>query len=534
MAAAFTAGWLILARLTESWPFAQGSLQRQVAAARWRWRAGSLLAGGLPVVCFPQPSLWWAAWICLVPWMILLRSAPTPREAAVRGWCGAVGFLVTVHYWLLPNTGPFLLLVAGFVALLWIPWAATVWALLSGEPSAARLVGALLVVPSGWTIVEAVRSWSALGGPWGLLGASQWRAPGLLAPASLGGVWLVTFLIVAANTALTVLVLAPPTRVRLIAVLVACAFVAAGPVWYRVERAPSGPGQLKVALVQPGVIADGIERLNVEEALTRELPPGRFDLIVWGESSIDLDLFTRPDLQARLAALAVTTGSDLLVNVDATTRSGSIEKQAVLIGPRGIVSTYEKRRLVPFGEYIPFRDALGWLSDITAAAGRDRTRGSQLVVMHADGVAFAPLICFEIAFPDMSRRAVSEGAQLLVYQSATSTFQDSWAPDQQASLAAVRAVETGRPVVQGTLTGTSAAFTAQGRRLSWFDTHQRGTAQLSVPMASRPTPFVRFGDWVLALSFIVLAVGAVTASLRAAHRLPLPTMPPCRDRLSVR
>jgi apolipoprotein N-acyltransferase len=524
LAAAFAAGWLVLARVTRSWPFSRAVTkpERTAVPDRWRCRVLALLAGALPVVSFPDPALWWFAWFSVVPWLIVLRGAPTAREAAVRGWWGAVGFLLAVHYWLLPSTGPFLLLIVAFLGVLWMPWAATVWGLLRHPPSPGRLAAALLVVPAGWVIVEAMRSWSALGGPWGLLGASQWRAPYLLSPASLGGVWLVSVLIVSVNTVLAGLVLATRTRVRLAAAAVAAALVAAGPLWYLLEPPPAGQLTFDVALVQPGVIHDEQQRLNTEEALTRALPRGRFDLIVWGESSIAFDLFSRPDLQAQLQSLAAQTGSDLLVNVDATSTSGAIEKTAVLIGPQGILSRYEKMRLVPFGEYIPFRDALGWLSDITRAAGRNRSRGSQLVVMHANGVAFAPLICFEIAFPDMSRRAVADGAQLVVYQSATSTFQGSWAPDQQASLAAVRSVETGRPVVQATLTGTSAVFTAQGDRLAWFDTHERGTVKVSVPLASRATPFVRFGDWVLAWSFVVLAAAAIIASLRAAQRTPKP------------
>jgi apolipoprotein N-acyltransferase len=524
LAAGFALGWLILARVTASWPFVPAVMMRPAVPQRWRWRAVTLLVGALPVVTFPQPSLWWTVWVALVPWLILIRHAPSAREAAVRGWWGAFGFLVAVHYWLLPNAGPFLAVIAGLVATLWVPWAMTVWGLLSPALSGRRLAAAMLVIPAGWTIVEALRSWSALGGPWGLLGASQWRAPPFLAPASLGGVWLVSALIVAANTAIAVVVLASRTWLRFTAAVVALATIAVGPCWYQVEAAPSGTARWSVALVQPGVIDDDAQRLSAEEAMTRALPADQFDLIVWGESSVPFDLFSRPDLQQQLSALASHAGTDLLVNVDATSARGAIEKTAVLVGTHGVLDTYQKMRLVPFGEYIPFRDALGWLSDITKAAGRDRSRGSHLVVMPAQEVAFAPLICFEIAFPDMSRRAVQDGAQLVVYQSATSTFQDSWAPDQQASLAAVRAVEIGRPVVQATLTGTSAAFTAQGQRLAWFDTRDRGVVPVSVPLVSRATPFVRFGDWVLAWSFIVLTGGAIAASLNSGReRAPAAT-----------
>jgi apolipoprotein N-acyltransferase len=84
------------------------------------------------------------------------------------------------------------------------------------------------------------------------------------------------------------------------------------------------------------------------------------------------------------------------------------------------------------------------------------------------------LICFESAFPDMSRADARRGAQLIVYQTSDSTFQGSWAPAQHASLGALRAAETGRPVVQAALTGVSAAYDAQGRLLASMTTAQRG------------------------------------------------------------
>jgi apolipoprotein N-acyltransferase len=514
LAAAFAASWLAFARSTRCWPFQAAPAPRPVPPRRWRWRAAGLAAGALPVLALPQPTLWWLAWAALVPWLMLLRAAPSGREAAVRGWWVAVGFLISMHYWLLPSTGPFLPLASALLGLLWMPWSAAVWRLLSARQSGPRFAAGLLVIPAGWVLIEAIRSWSALGGPWGLLGASQWHVPALLAPASLGGVWLVSFLIVATNVALTMLVTSPRVRLRMTAAITALAILAAGPLWYRIEPRPSGPAALRVALVQPGVIADRQQRLAAEDALTRAVPPGSADLIIWAESSVGVDLFTNPDLQARLESLVVGQHSDLLVNVDAQTSSGAIEKTAVLIGPTGILGSYQKMRLVPFGEYIPFRAVLGWLADITKAAATNRSRGRHLVNLHAAGVTFAPLICFEIAFPDMSRRAVLDGAELLTYQSAVSTFQGSWAPDQQASLAALRAVETGRPAVQATLTGTSVAFTARGQRLAWLNAHHRGVVQVSVPLANRSTPYLRFGDWTLAWSLIILASAAITASLR--------------------
>src|ERR1039458_10120839 len=84
------------------------------------------------------------------------------------------------------------------------------------------------------------------------------------------------------------------------------------------------------------------------------------------------------------------------------------------------------------------------------------------------------LICFESAFPDMSPVDTDLGAQLIVYQTSDSTFQRTWAPAQHASLSAVRAAETGRPVVQAALTGDTVAFDERGRLVGWAGSSERG------------------------------------------------------------
>ncbi len=109
------------------------------------------------------------------------------------------------------------------------------------------------------------------------------------------------------------------------------------------------------------------------------------------------------------------------------------------------------------------------------------------------------LICFESAFPDMSRVETDQGAQLIVYQSSTPTFQGTWGPDQHASLAAIRAAETGRPVVQAALTGDTVAFDARGRQIAWLGQDSRGviTVTLDLPAQAAKTFYDQAGDYVM-------------------------------------
>jgi apolipoprotein N-acyltransferase len=129
-----------------------------------------------------------------------------------------------------------------------------------------------------------------------------------------------------------------------------------------------------------------------------------------------------------------------------------------------------------------------------------------------------PLICFESAFPDLARNLAAGGADLLVVQTADTTFQESWGPQQHASLAAVRAVESGRPVVQAAISGVSAAFDARGRRLAWAPTTWRGAAVVAVPLSRERTPYDRAGDWLPLACWLALAAGAAVALGRRRGR----------------
>ncbi|MEW2620979.1 apolipoprotein N-acyltransferase [Streptomyces sp. NPDC048106] len=505
-------------------------------ASPWRRSAVVALAGALPVLAFPTPSLWWFAYVALVPWLLVARSAPTGRRAAYDGWCGGFGYLVAVHHWLLPSLHVFIFLIGALLGLLWMPWGLLVRRYLGGTPSPGRCAVALLVLPSGWLLVELVRSWQGLGGPWGILGASQWQVAPALRLASVGGVWLLSFLVVAVNVAVAALVSVPAARLPAVATVAATAAATAA-AWAWAPR-PEIDGRTRIAVVQPGVVAgrDSAERrFEREERLTRGLVGHDVDLVVWGESSVGYDLADRPDLARRIAALSRATGADVLVNVDArrSDRPG-IYKSSVLIGPDGPTGDrYDKMRLVPFGEYIPARSLLGWATSVGKAAGEDRGRGTEQTVMNVGhGLRIGPLICFETAFPDMGRHLAEDGADVLLGQSSTSTFQHSWAPEQHASLAALRAAETGRPMVHATLTGVSAAYGPGGQRLGpWLGTGASAARVYDVPLAHGVTPYVRYGDWPVHAALLVLAAlcaGEGARVLRPRRGGPEPLVPPAR------
>jgi apolipoprotein N-acyltransferase len=481
-----------------------------------------LLAGALLVLTFPDANLEFLAWFGLVPGLLLIIRSPSAREGGIRAWWLGAGYLIAALYWMAPEIGPAVLLVAAVVGVLWVPFGVAAWKLLRPPVTWPRALAALVVVPSCWLLTEWLRSWQALGGPWAVYGVSQWQHPAVLALAAVGGVWLISIALVLANVAI-VLVIGSlprlgPSGLRAgsaaLGVIAAVASVAAGPLAFALTPASPAVRQVTIAMVQPGIINNAVQRVDASERLTAELSrSGRLggvggfkpDLIVWGESSTAVDL-TLAKNRAQLLAmekLSSQDGADLLVNQDTTVPGKGQEKVGVLVSPAGIEGEYIKTRLVPFGEYIPFRQQLGWLTKISRAAPANMIAGTGAHLLYPTDRTGQPLpigvlICFESAFPDMSRVDTDKGAQLIVYQSETSTFQGTWGPDQHAALGAVRAAETGRPVVQAALTGDTVAYDARGRLLAWMGQSAHGvvTVRLGLPAASARTIYDRFGDYV--------------------------------------
>ncbi len=494
-------------------------------------RYAALLAGALPALAFPDPSLEFLAWFGLVPGLLLMRAAPDGREAAVRGWWFGAGFLMANMYWLAPVLGPGLLLVAVVLGVLWTGVAVAARALLRRPLSAPRALAALVVLPSYWLVIEWIRSWQALAGPWAVLGASQWQHPAVLALAAVGGVWLVSFAIVAANTGIVIALISGSAGLRVLGAVAAAIVIAAGPVAFALTAAPPVARHATVALVQAGVQPSRLLQEDASLRLTQaaarpggSLRRARPGLIVWGESSVGFNLGSYPRGLARIEALSAAEHADILVNQDSY-QGGKHTKVAVLVGPGGIAGEYVKTRLVPFGEYIPFRQQLSWLTSISKAATVNMTPGSgarNLVATSPGGqrLTIGVLICFESAFPDMSRVDTDHGAQLIVYQTSDSTFQGTWALEQHASLGALRAAETGRPVVQSALTGDSAAFDDRGRLLSWFGPAQAGVdvVRLGLPAAAVRTPYDRLGDYVPWTAAGIALAAAVVALFRSGQR----------------
>ncbi len=293
----------------------------------------------------------------------------------------------------------------------------------------------------------------------------------------------------------------------MVVVLVAGADVA------RYQTHPSG--ELRVATLQGN---DQDRYLTTEEkrsgylteqhfALANQLR-GRYDLVVFPESSLDeFSPESNPGLRSRLVAVGAEHGADVLANAAVPAPDGREFNQNVLYTPDGrLTGTYSKEHLVPFGEYVPFRSLVDW-TGIVDRIPYDFTPGKQRTIFNVKGHRLATVICFESAFGPLVRDFVDRGAEVVVVSTNNRSYRRSGNSAQHIAQTQMRAAETGRPFVQASISGMSAVIDADGDVRNKTELFQRTVVTDTVTTTTGETPYVRFGEWVVAVERAVAAGG---------------------------
>jgi apolipoprotein N-acyltransferase len=295
---------------------------------------------------------------------------------------------------------------------------------------------------------------------------------------------------------------------------------------------PPTVGELDVVAVQGNDMPDTIgtasaESLtittNLAEETARALADGPTpDLVVWPESGVDRDPRTERgvELAVPLAAGARTVGDAALVvgvNLEGPRPRTFRNAAAVVASDGSIGDTYDKRQLVPFGEYVPARSLLGDLPPLRIVPN-DGVPGLGPQVLHTAGTRIAVAICFETLFPRLVRDNVlgapgEEPAQLLLASTNDASFGISAEPAQHLAQSRLRAVETGRWVVHAALSGSSAFVDPDGGVTGATGLFTVTHTRASVGLVEGRTPFLVTGDWVGVLAqaalLALLAGGAV-------------------------
>src|SRR2546429_594187 len=242
---------------------------------------------------------------------------------------------------------------------------------------------------------------------------------------------------------------------------------------------------------------------------------GPYDLVVFPESSLDdFSPESSPRLRSRLVAVGERHGADVLANAAVPAPDGRQFNQNQLYEPNGrLAGTYAKEHLVPFGEYVPFRSLVDW-TGIVDRIPYDYSPGKTRTIFPVKGHRLASVICFESAFAPLVRDFVHRGAEVVVVSTNNRSYRRSANAAQHIAQTQMRAAETGRPFLQASISGISAVIDADGDVRNTTKLFQRTVVTDTVTTTTGETPYVRFGEWVVAVSALLLLGAAVVSRVR--------------------
>lgn len=482
--------------------------------------------------------------VCLTPLFVALALSPSLGFASLLGMLFAALSTLFAHYWLL-FYGDYSFWAISGVILGYVIYHAILAPVLSILLRTRRSVRFLLVA-AAWTVYEYVKSSGFLGFPWGLLPHSMATVPIALQCVDIAGIWGLSLIIALVNSWTAELVLSGPHRLvcrRSAAFVGFLLFLSLGYGVYRWNRPYSAEGTVKAILVQhnedPWSTGRSEEAVLAAQALSLEAISDGFprsaggagDVLVWSETAIELFLNEATIDRAMagfpaafpLADFIRSSGMPFLVGAPFRPEGGGGYQNAVLFfSPEAeLLDYYGKQHLVPIAETIPFYDfppfKLFFGSFLGLSAGWER--GSRRTVMrldlaHGRSVSFGTPICFEDAFPDLCRRFVLQGADLLI-----NLTNVAWSRRQSAELqmyvaALFRSIENRRPLLRATNAGVTAAIGPRGEILGSLDLFTAGSLAVEVPINGKRgfTAYTRFGDylpWLLAGGILLYVLGLI-------------------------
>ena len=491
----------------------------------------SAIAGAGLSLSFTWMNLSVYAWVSVSVLMMMALSAK-PRVAYLCGHVHAVAFVLSSVPWIaevLAVHGGMSRL-AGWSVLLLIAMA---WGVLTGgftwsvnRIARTNVVLACAAAPFLWVTFEFARAHlPEISFPWNLLGYSAAQNLALAQLTTVTGIYGLSFVMAAFNALLAWADAAKTSslakRSILIGVSIAALLIAA---FVGTRFVPTATANHFARAVQPNFpevesyAADWFQKYAGDMDELEELSFARSshptDLIVWPEAPAP---FSWQDNQfsKRASRLAIRVGHPFLAGAiewkSEMLASGHMGQapynSAVLIDPQGQrVFVYDKRHLVPFGEYEPFPLIHRVVQSVSDEVGGFHKGTAAVVGSLPDGYKFGVYICYEAIYPDEVREFAAQGANLLINISNDGWFGKSAAANQHLRMARVRAVENRRWVLRVTNSGLTAAIDPYGRVYQTIPRDVRGSVDLPYDFRTDTTLYTRFGDWFAWMCVVVSVI----------------------------
>jgi apolipoprotein N-acyltransferase len=485
------------------------------------------VASGLLLAAARPPLAWsWLAWVALVPLWLAAARVSGPRAFGL-GWLGGTVAQAAILHWTLATLTTFstlsLPVAVGVVLILAAVLGLPLGLFAAGLQLAQRRGHGGPIAGAAWFVAtEWIGTWAPFPYPWALLGASQHDTLPVAQMAEVGGVFALSALIALVNGAVATVLLAPrglgrgPVR-NLALVTAMVGVVATWGAWRMaaVDRMPA-VGTLRVGIVHVPVDQKRKWSLDYRQELmaqyaqsTQAVAADHPDVIAWPETATPFYFEDDPGGRRQVEALARMARAPLLFGSPAVERNAAQEvtyhnRAYLLDADARVAATYDKRVLVPFGEYVPHRWLLPFVRPLITSP-QAMVPGASPGVLPVGAARLGVSLCYESAFGSLARAAVARGATVLVNLSNDAWFTGTSGSAQALALARLRAIEVRRPLVRVASGGDSAVVAPSGRIVWSAGPEAPGQHVASVDLAAARTPFARWGDVIV---WVAVAVAA--------------------------
>jgi apolipoprotein N-acyltransferase len=495
-----------------------------------------LLAGVAMGLAF-QPYNLWPLLAVAIPLLTLVVRDVRPRQAFALGYVFGVAMLTVSISWVhvlgiwvavalvafeslfFGGLGLLLQLTAGLRA--WPLAGACAWALTEYAYSRIPFGG------FGWTRAAYAAVDTPLAGYLPLLGVAGLSFVVALAGQLLAWLWLR----VRSERALGRPPHRSPALVGVLAGVTLLGSTGAALHLFQVEPMEGRAGSLNVGIVQGNVPGRGLAALGRARTVTsnhlnesvRLVTRARLgavpqpDFLLWPENSTDIDPLRDPVTREVVQSAAEVAGVPVLVGA-VMAGPGPEERQTTALWwdpDAGVVARYDKRNLVPFGEWIPFRDQLRPLIPILEQVGAQSVPGTVPGVLkvpfEGGTLRVGDVICFELAYDDTIYETITGGAEISVVQSNNATYGGTGQIEQQFAITRARAMETRREIAVATTNSVSGFIDRNGRVVARTAEFTAASMVVTMPRRAAVTPAVRVAPWLDRLA----AAGAVAFLLTA-------------------